>query len=74
MSDDVRRHLDGSIDLDFYRERATVLRQQAFRESVRPAAVGTVMAGALGFAIAIPLASEHAPVDRVAAIISSHLR
>ena len=74
MSDDVRRHCDGSIDFGFYREKATALRRQAFRETFRPAAAGAVMAGGLGFAIVIPPALDYASVDRVAAILASHLR
>jgi hypothetical protein len=52
-----RRHPDGSIDFDFYRARAATLRQVALREVARERIVpaGTsVMAGALGFAIAVP--------------------
>jgi hypothetical protein len=31
----IRRHRDGSIDFDFYRTRATALRGQAIRDSVK---------------------------------------
>jgi len=59
MTTDVRRHSDGSIDFDFYRKRAAMLRNQAMREVatqwIAPVAV-RVMAGALGFAIVIPSA------------------
>jgi hypothetical protein len=34
MDDDVRRHPDGSLDLDFYSRRAARLRTQAFRDFV----------------------------------------
>ncbi len=34
MYADVRRHPDGSLDLDFYRRRAARLRVQAFRDFV----------------------------------------
>jgi hypothetical protein len=34
---DIRRHNDGSIDFDFYRARATALRNQAIREAFRHA-------------------------------------
>lgn len=33
---DVRYRSDGSIDLDFYRMRATALRAQAMRDAFRP--------------------------------------
>ena len=54
------RRPDGSIDFDFYRARAATLRQQALRDLAheRIAPVGAaVMAGALGFAIALPSTS-----------------
>ena len=57
MTPDVHRHSDGSIDFDFYRTRAAVLRRQALRDMAtqRIAPIGArVMAGALGFAIVIP--------------------
>jgi hypothetical protein len=72
MSDEVRRRPNGSIDYDFYRAEAERLRRQAIRDAARSTAGGAaVMAGALGFALVIPSA---APVDRVAALLSSHLR
>ena len=59
MTPDVRRHSDGSIDFDFYRNRAAMLRNQARREAatrwIAPMDV-RVIAGALGFAIVIPSA------------------
>ena len=57
MTIDVHRHSDGSVDFDFYRTRAAVLRRQALRDMAtqRLAPIGArVMAGALGFAIVIP--------------------
>ena len=33
---DVRYRSDGSIDLDFYRMRATILRAQAMRDAFKP--------------------------------------
>ena len=75
MSDDVRRHPDGSIDFDFYRAEAVQLRRQALRDALRSANAGTsVMAGALGFAIVIPSSSAHMPAGRLAALVTSHLR
>ena len=59
MTRDVHRRSDGSIDIDFYRARATTLRRQALRDMATPrlAPLGArVMAGALGFAIVIPSA------------------
>ena len=69
---DIRRHPDGSIDFDFYRASATVLRGEAMRDnrSLRMASAGTaVMAGAIGFALVVPSAS--ALGDRVAATYSN---
>jgi hypothetical protein len=39
LLDDLRRHPDGSVDVDFYRRRAARLRAQARRESLRANAV-----------------------------------
>ena len=69
---DIRRHPDGSIDFDFYRNNATALRGEAMRENraLRIASAGTVvMAGAIGFALVVP----SAPVlgDRFVATFSS---
>ena len=33
QTDTVRRHSNGSIDLDFYRSQATALRRQAMRDA-----------------------------------------
>jgi hypothetical protein len=67
-----RRDAYESIDFDFYRTRAAALRGQAMRDAatLRTASVGAlVMAGALGFAIAIPPAgTAH---DRLAAAWSA---
>jgi hypothetical protein len=54
---DVRRHQDGSLDIDFYRSRAIAERRSAMRDdhALRLAcAGGLVMAGALGFAVVLP--------------------
>lgn len=76
MTDNFRRHPDGSIDFDFYRSEATALRRQAMRDAatVRTASAGVlVMAGALGFAVIIP--SIAAPVrDQLAAAWTSSIR
>lgn len=57
----IRRHAGGSIDFDFYRTQSTALRGQAMRDAatLRSAATGAlVMAGALGFAIVVPSATQ----------------
>jgi hypothetical protein len=75
---DVQRRSDGSIDFDFYRARATALRHQALRDAATlpiGSASTLVMAGGLGFAVALP--STGAVVrDQVAAVWtnSSHTR
>jgi len=54
---DIRRHQDGSLDIDFYRSRAIAERGSAMRDdhALRMAcAGGLVMAGALGFAVVLP--------------------
>jgi hypothetical protein len=54
---DIRRHQDGSLDIDFYRSRAIAERRSAMRDdrALRMAcAGGVVMAGALGFAVVLP--------------------
>jgi len=35
QSHEIRRHRDGSIDFDFYRAQATVLRSQAMRDGFK---------------------------------------
>jgi hypothetical protein len=75
MTDEIRRHSDGSIDFDFYRAEAGARRREAQRAALRHGAVGaSVMAGALGFAVVIPASSGQLPSDQLAAILSSHLR
>ena len=76
MTDEFRRHPDGSIDFDFYRARATTLRRQAMRDAftLRTGSAGAlVMAGALGCAVVVP--SITTPVrDRLAAAWPSSIR
>src|SRR5262245_12905970 len=36
---EIRRHADGSLDVDFYRRRATRLRKQAMRDTLKRKAV-----------------------------------
>ena len=71
---DIRRHPNGSIDLEFYRASATALRRQAMHDN-RPlrgaSASAMVMAGAVGFALVIPPATMPALGDRIAAMFSS---
>jgi hypothetical protein len=65
-----RRHPDGSIDFDFYRERAATLRRQAMRDlaTQRIAPAGSmVMAGALGFAVVLPTTTSAIRDQMVAA-------
>ena len=72
MTLDVHRHSDGSIDFDFYRTSATALRRQAMHDNrtLRVASAGAVvMAGAIGFALVVPLAP--ALGDRIAATFSN---
>ena len=74
MTDEIRRHPDGSIDFDFYRSDAASRRREARRGALRHGVAGaSVMAGALGFALVIP-SSAQLPSDRLAALISTHLR
>ena len=57
---EIRRHADGSVDIDFYRARAHTLRRQAIRDAkmMPMASAGAlVMAGALGFALVVPSAA-----------------
>ena len=71
MSDNVRRHRDGSIDLDFYRTRSVALRRRAMRDSrtMRMAAAGAaVMVAAMGFAAVMPAAASLS--HRIASVYS----
>jgi hypothetical protein len=66
---DIRRHPDGSIDLDFYRKGATALRRQAMHEAktMRRAGVGLLaMAGMLCVATVLAATSAVAPNSPVA--------
>ena len=68
---DIRRHQDGSLDIDFYRSRAIAERRSAMRDdrALRMAcAGGLVMAGALGFAVVLPSAPT---AERMAAALTS---
>jgi hypothetical protein len=62
---DVRRHPDGSIDLDFYRTRALALRGRSTRDkSTWAAACAFVLTTVSAIIVAVALAS--APIHRPA--------
>ena len=66
-SPDIRRHPDGSIDIDFYRTRAAVLRGQAKRDGVMlkmASAVVLTVAGGIALAVLV------APAERRLAQLS----
>jgi hypothetical protein len=68
---DIRRHQDGSLDIDFYRSRAIAERRSAMRDdrALRMAcAGGVVRAGALGFAVVRPSSPA---ADRLVAAFTS---
>ena len=55
-SQDIRRHPDGSIDIDFYRTRAAALRGQAKRDGVMlkmASAIVLTVAGGLALAVLV---------------------
>jgi hypothetical protein len=67
----IRRQQDGSLDIDFYRTRAVAERRHAMRDdrALRMAcAGGLVMAGALGFAVVLPLSPA---ADRMVAAFAN---
>jgi hypothetical protein len=66
---DIRRHFDGSIDLDFYRKGATALRRQAMREAktMRHAGAGLLaMVGMLCVAVVFMATPPSTPNGLVA--------
>jgi hypothetical protein len=72
-SQDIRRHPDGSIDIDFYRTRAAALRGQAKRDGVMlkmASAVVLTVAGGLALAMLVAAPEQHAPAERRLAQLS----
>ena len=72
-SQDIRRHPDGSIDIDFYRARAAALRGQAKRDGVMlkmASAVVLTVAGGLAVAVLVAAPEQHAPAARRLAQLS----
>ena len=66
-SQDIRRHPDGSIDIDFYRKRAAALRGQAKRDRVMlkmASAIVLTVAGGLALAVLVAAPVQHAPAER----------
>jgi len=76
-SPDIRRHPDGSIDIDFYRTRAAALRGQAKRDGVtlKMASAGVLtVAGGLALAALAAALEQHAPAERRLAQLSMQHR
>ncbi len=73
-SQGVRRHPNGSIDVDFYRTRAAALRGQAKRDAATAKAVCAfvlTMVSALSVAVLLVAASAAYVPDRQAAAVQS---
>lgn len=73
-SEGIRRHPKGSIDLDFYRTRATALRAQAKRDAATAKAVCAfvlTMVSTLCIAVLLLTASAAHTPDRHAAVTQS---
>jgi hypothetical protein len=72
-SQDIRRHPDGSIDVDFYRARAAALRGQAKRDRVMLKMASVIVlsvAGGLALAMLVAAPEQHAPAERRLAQLS----
>jgi hypothetical protein len=72
-SQDIRRHPDGSIDIDFYRARAAALRGQAKRDGVMlkmASAIVLTVASGLALAVLVATPPEQALTGRKLAQLS----
>jgi hypothetical protein len=70
---DIRRHPDGSIDIDFYRAGTTALRRQAMRDAWklrRATAAVLVTLGVVAVAGTITSTSTRSITDRMTAALS----
>ena len=72
-SQNIRRHPDGSIDVDFYRLRAAALRGAAKRDAAMlkmASAIVLTVAGGVALAVLVAAPVEHAPTGRKLAQLS----